>query len=141
MVDQLRSNGINEGRYFTTANPPPDFGTSSQPKVTFVDGDMDLPPAGGAGLLVVTGTLTMNGSSTFDGLILVLGGGQLVRTGGGNGNSLGAAFVARFGSTGDFLAPTFNSNGSGTSSIQYDSDWVRRALASPGPRVMAVSEY
>ncbi len=141
MVDQLRSNGINEGRYFTTATPPPDFGTSSQPKVTFVDGDVDLPPAGGAGLLVVTGTLTLNGSSNFDGLILVLGGGQLVRSGGGNGSSLGAVFVARFGSTGNFLAPTFNSNGSGTSAIQYDSDWVRRALASPGPRVMAVSEY
>ena len=141
MLDQLRSSSINEARYYTNANPPPDFGSTSQPKVTFVDGDTDLPPAGGAGLLVVTGILTLNGSSQFDGLILVLGGGQLVRSGGGNGSSLGAVFVASFGGTGNFLAPTFNSNGSGTSAIQYDSDWVRRALASPGPRVMAVSEY
>jgi hypothetical protein len=83
----------------------------------------------------------LNGSSNFDGLILVLGGGQLVRTGGGNGSSLGAVFVARFGGTGNFLAPTFNSNGSGTSAFQYDSNWGGQGAASPGPRVMAVSEY
>jgi hypothetical protein len=140
-VDQMRSSARNESRYFTTAAPPPDFGTSSQPVITFVDGDAVLSSAGGAGLLVVTGTLTINGNSPFDGLILVLGTGQLVRTGGGNGNSLGAVLVASFASTGNFLAPTFNSSGSGTSSIQYDSDWVGKALASTGPRVMAVSEY
>ena len=71
----------------------------------------------------------------------VLGGGQLIREGGGNGNSFGSLVVARFGTTGDFLAPTFNSNGTGTSSIQYDSEWVRRAMAAPGPRVMAVGEF
>jgi len=54
---------------------------------------------------------------------------------------LGSILVARFGTSGDFLAPTFNSNGSGNSSIQYDSDWVRRAMAAPGPRVMAVGEF
>jgi hypothetical protein len=140
-VDQMRNSAGNENRYFTTAAPPPDFGTPSHPVITFVDGDAVLSPAGGAGLLVVTGTLTINGNSPFDGLILVLGTGQLIRAGGGNGNSLGAVFVASFASIGNFLAPTFNSSGSGTSSIQYDSDWIRRALASTGPRVMAVSEY
>jgi len=109
--------------------------------LTFVDGDTDLPPAGGAGLLVVTGTLTLNGSSDYKGLILVLGGGQLIRSGGGNGNSLGAVLVARFGNTGNFLAPTFSSSGSGTSTIQYDSAWVQNALASTGPRVTAIGEF
>jgi hypothetical protein len=141
LVSQLRYQAQNVNRYYTTASQPPDFGTSSNPVLTFVDGDTDLPPAGGAGLLVVTGTLTLNGSSQFDGLVLVLGTGQLLRTGGGNGNSLGSAAVASFGATGNFLAPTFNSNGSGNSSIQYDSDWVRKALAATGPRVMGVSEY
>ena len=74
-------------------------------------------------------------------LILVLGGGRLVRTGGGNGTSLGAAVVASFGSTGGFTAPTFNSNGSGNSTIHYDSDWVRKALTMAGPVVLGVSEY
>jgi hypothetical protein len=72
----------------------------------------------------------------------VLGGGTLLRDGGGNGNSLGAVAVAKFDPTsGNFLAPTFNSSGSGNSSIQYDSDWVRRALNNTGPGVLGVSEY
>lgn len=141
LVDQLRNQALNNSRYFTPASQPLSFGTTSQPLFTFVDGDISLPLSGGAGLLVVTGTLTLNGNTPFSGLILVLGGGQLVRTGGGNGNSLGAVVVGRFGSSGNFLAPAFTSSGSGTSSYQYDSSWVRRALAAGGPRVLGVSEY
>jgi len=141
LVIGMRTVATNNNRYFTTATPPTDFGTPSQPQLTFIDGDGALPPVSGAGLLVVTGALTVDGSAVFDGLILVLGEGQLIRSGGGNGNTLGSILVARFGNSGDFLAPTFNSNGSGNSSIQYDSSWVRRALASPGPRVMAIGEF
>jgi hypothetical protein len=141
MVIGMRNVAMNSGRYFTTATPPTDFGTTSRPTITFIDGDGALPPASGAGLLICTGTLTIDGSAVFDGLILVLGGGEVVRSGGGNGNTLGSILVARFNNTGDFLAPGFNSNGSGTSSIQYDSAWVRRALASPGPRVVAIGEF
>jgi hypothetical protein len=90
---------------------------------------------------VVTGALTLDGNAPFSGLVLVLGGGQLIRSGGGNGNSFGSLLVAAFGNSGDFLAPAFISNGSGNSSIQYDSAWVRRAMAAPGPRVMAVGEF
>jgi hypothetical protein len=140
-VNQLRTESQNQSRYFTTASPPASFGTSLQPMLTFVDGDGYLPPAGGAGLLVCTGILTLDGNASFDGLILALGGGQLIRSGGGNGGTLGSAYIARFASTGNFLAPTFNSNGSGTSALQYDSAWARRALTSPGPRVMGISEY
>jgi hypothetical protein len=140
-VSEQRIRAQNEHRYYTTATQPPDFGTVARPVLTFVDGDTDLPPAGGAGLLIVTGTLTLNGSSDYKGLVLVLGGGNLIRDGGGNGNSLGGIMVAHFGNTGDFLAPTFNSNGSGTSAIQYDSEWVRKALASTGPRVTAIGEF
>jgi len=141
LVIGMRTAAQNNNRYFTTATPPTDFGSVSQPKLTFIDGDGALPPSSGAGLLVVTGALTVDGSAVFDGLILVLGSGQLIRSGGGNGNTLGSILVARFGTSGDFLAPTFQSNGSGTSGIQYDSAWVRKALASPGPRVMAIGEF
>ncbi|HEY6232737.1 MAG TPA: pilus assembly PilX N-terminal domain-containing protein [Pyrinomonadaceae bacterium] len=140
-VVEMRTRANNENRYYTTASPPPDFGSIADPKYTFVDGNVDLPPAGGSGLLIVTGTFTMDGSSDFKGLILVLGGGVLNRNGGGNGDTWGAVMVARFGNTGDFLNPTFNSNGSGTSTIQYDSDWTRNATATPGPRVMAAGEF
>jgi hypothetical protein len=83
----------------------------------------------------------MRGSSEFKGVVLVLGTGILLRDGGGNGNSLGSIVVASYGSTGNFLAPTFNSNGGGNSSVSFDSDWTRRALLGTGPRVLGVSEY
>ena len=140
-VIQMRTQAQALGRYFNPASPPSSFGTITAPVMTFMDGDCVIPPAGGAGLLVVTGTLTLDGNAPFSGLVLVLGGGQLIREGGGNGASLGSLLVARFNNTGDFLAPTFNSNGTGTSTIQYDSAWVRRAMAVPGPRVMAVGEF
>ena len=141
LVIGLRTVAQNNGRYFTPATPPTDFGSPTAPKITFVDGDADLNPANGAGLLICTGNLTIEGSAVYDGLILVLGAGSLTRTGGGNGTTLGSILVARFGATGDFLAPTMQANGSGTSTIQYDSAWVRRGLASPGPRVVAIGEY
>ena len=141
LVNQLRTVAQSTNSYYTTASPPSTFGTQSQPHFTFVDGDAALSPAGGAGLLVVTGTLNLDGSSAFDGLILVLGTGHIVRSGGGNGVTLGSMVVASFGNSGNFTAPTFQSNGSGTSDIKYDSDWVRRALASPGLRVMAIGEF
>ena len=132
-------------RYFNTAAgdaAPSEFGAGTTDGLfTFVDGDVSLPSSGGKGLLVVTGTLSMNGSQTFDGLVLVLGGGVLDRSGGGNGSSLGAFIVARFNSTGDFLAPTFTSSGSGTSTLQLDRNKVKTALRLGGIPVLSVSEF
>jgi hypothetical protein len=141
MVIGLRTMAQNNGRYFTPATPPTDFGSPTAPKITFVDGDADLNPVDGAGLLICTGNLTIEGSAVFNGLILVLGQGNLTRSGGGNGTTLGSIMVARFGTSGNFLAPTMQANGSGTSLIQYDSAWVRRGLGSPGPRVVAIGEF
>jgi len=156
-VEQLRSasklqfSGCSSGastscdRYFNTAGgdaAPSDFGAGTTNGLfTFVDGDVSLPSAGGKGLLVVTGTLSLNGSQTFDGLVLVLGGGVLDRSGGGNGTSLGAFVVAKFGSTGDFLAPTFTSSGSGTSWLQLDREKVKTALRLGGIPVLSISEF
>jgi len=141
------STGMNStcDRYFNTAAgdaAPTDFGAGTTNGLfTFVDGDVSLPSAGGKGLLVVTGTLSMNGSQTFDGLVLVLGGGVLDRSGGGNGTSLGAFVVAKFNSTGDFLTPTFTSSGSGTAWLQLDREKVKSALRLGGVPVLSVSEY
>jgi hypothetical protein len=140
-VIALRTIAENNNRYYTTVTPPSDFGSSSSPKITFIDGDGYLPPAGGAGLLVVTGALTMDGNAAFKGLVLVLGDGILIRHGGGNGSTLGSILVAKFGTAGDFQAPTLTTDGGGTSSVQYDSAWIRRALAAPGPRVVAIGEF
>jgi hypothetical protein len=129
-------------RYFGSGETPSNFGVS-EPNglLTFVDGDVDLPPGGGRGMLVVTGTLTLHGSSDFKGLVLVLGRGKVVRQGGGGDTSLGAIAVARFDSTGGFLNPYFDSNGGGNSAIRFDSEWVRKGLGTTGPIVLGVSEY
>ncbi|MCA1632360.1 MAG: hypothetical protein LC802_01260 [Acidobacteria bacterium] len=128
-------------RYFTAGTSPNTFGTESDPVMTFVDGDAQLPPAGGAGFLVVTGTLDMRGSSEFKGLVFVLGAGKVIRNGGGSGTTLGSIVIASFGATDDFLSPYFDSNGSGNSGLSYDSKWVENALISTGPGVRGVSEY
>ncbi len=101
-------------------------------------------PDGGAGLLVCTGTVTLNGNDEFKGLMLVLGNGVIVRNGGGNGASLGAFALARFDRGtwgGPFLAPTFLANGGGTSSITYDPSWVQKALLSASRYAIGISEY
>src|SRR2546423_1532947 len=102
---------IGQGRYFTSYSGY--SGTPTSPEFTFVDGDCNLD--GGSGLLIVTGKLIMNGNPSFNGLILVLGAGDVERDGGGNGDILGAMAVARFhpNGNGPFLAPPFNTHGGG----------------------------
>jgi hypothetical protein len=115
-------------------------GTAASPQFTIVKGDCTL--SGGAGMLIVTGTLRFDGPGPdFDGLILVLGGGTLIKTGGGNRDIFGSIMVARFGATGGFLAPTFNYNdGAGSSNLQYDSGAVLDAVTMPGASVLGVVE-
>lgn len=132
--------GAANDRYFPAGTSPNTYGTITDPLTTFIDGDASLPPGGGAGLLIVTGTLDMTGSADFKGLVLVLGTGKVIRNGGGNGTSLGTVIVAKFGASGDFLPPYFDSNGSGTSGLYYDSKWIDKALATSGPSVRGVFE-
>ncbi len=146
LLNDLQAKAVSTGRYFTST--PADVGSSSNPEFTFVDGDCSL--GSGAGLLVVTGTLTMSGNANFNGIILVLGGGTMTRNGGGNGDILGAVVVAKFartwpatenGQPHPFLAPTFDTNGGGNSTVQYDSTEVNRAMNSLGNRLLGMREF
>jgi hypothetical protein len=139
-LNSLQSKAQSIGRYFdpgtgaTTINDSVDA-----PQFTFVDGDATL--TSGSGMLVVTGKLTMRGNTNFKGVILVLGDGVLERDGGGSGEILGGITIARFGRTsGDFLAPTFTTNGGGNSTIQYDSASLSSALAS-ATNVSGIREF
>ena len=109
--------------------------------ITFVDGNCNLD--GGSGLLVVTGALNMNGNPSFSGVILVLGTGTVNRNGGGNGDIYGAMVVASFNRNGNagFTAPSFNTNGGGNSTLQYDSLAVSRALGAIGAAPGGIREY
>lgn len=142
----LAARAKGEGRYFT--GQPTSFGTAASPKFTFVDGNCDL--SDGGGLLVVTGELTMKGNANFSGLILVLGKGEMTRNGGGNGDIMGAIVVAKFARTWPtsennlphpFLAPVFDTNGGGNSTVQYNSTTISNAMGSLGNRLLGVQEY
>jgi hypothetical protein len=113
-------------------------GTDAVPQFTIVKGDCDL--TGGAGLLIVTGNLTLNGNPNFSGLILVLGQGWVHKKGGGNGNTTGAMMIAKFAETGGFLEPTFLVDGGGTSKHQYDSRATANAMVMSGPSVLGIAE-
>lgn len=127
-------------RVYTGGTFPGAVGTTSNPVMAYVDGDCTL--TGGAGLLVVTGKLRMHGNPSFDGIVLVLGTGEVERSGGGNGNFGGAMMVAKFdiNGTGGFLAPKFETDGGGNSTLQYDSQTVEAARQLSGHPLLGVYE-
>lgn len=134
-----------KGRYFTTASGT--FGSDASPQLTFVNGDCNLD--GGAGLLIVTGTLTLNGSPSFNGLILAMGAGSVIRQGSGAGDVYGAFVVARFArswpssennQSHPFLTPSFDTSGGGNGTIGFDSQKIDNALSLAAPRVLAMRE-
>ena len=105
------------------------YGTVATPQITYLNGDVTL--NGGAGVLVVTGTLTISGSMQFDGLILVIGQGNVVINGGGAGEIFGQLFIAKtnnsvspFTQLATLGIPTFTWNGGGKASISYNSCWA-----------------
>lgn len=155
-TDGVMAAAVREGRYFSTGqaaiDSPEGLGAGNPNEVlTFVDGDLVLSaPQGsatlsGQGTLIVTGTLTLDGNFNFNGVIMVLGAGRVVRSGGGNGNIYGAMFVAKFDRTGAdtdlFQAPTFDVSGGGTANIQYNSEEVDKAKQVGGHNIGAVREF
>jgi len=136
-LNALQAKAQSTGRYFGNGTKIND--SVNSPMFTFVDGDCTL--EGGSGFLVVTGTLTLKGNPSFKGAILVLGTGVLIRNGGGNGDIYGGITVAAFGrNSGNFTKPTFQTNGGGNSTIQYDSVALKNAIGS-GQNVSGIREF
>jgi PilX N-terminal len=104
---------------------PASLGTSANPLVTVVQGDLSLNGAThGYGILLVEGTLTMSGNFSWDGTILVIGAGNLQANGGGNGQINGGVLVANINSgvVGNTPGPPSASwNGGGGNGIYYNS--------------------
>ena len=136
-LNNLQAKAQSTGRYFKSGTTIND--SVNAPMFTFVDGDCTLD--GGSGFLVVTGTLTLNGNPNFKGAILLLGKGVVIRNGGGNGDIYGGIAVAAFGRTsGNFTSPTFETNGGGNSTIQYDSAALNTGIGS-GQNVSGIREF
>jgi hypothetical protein len=107
-------------------------GTSSNPQITYVNGDFNLGSGSGAGVLVVTGTFSFSGGASWNGLILVVGQGIMTGGGGGNGQFNGSVFLAKtHSSTSPYpelttlQSPQIGWNGGGTNFIQYNSCWAQ----------------
>lgn len=78
-----------------SSTPETDLGTTADPKVAYIDGDYTIGPTfSSAGVLLVTGQLNFHGQADFHGLVLVLGKGDFIRYGSGNGDISGAVIVA-----------------------------------------------
>jgi hypothetical protein len=141
LITAMRAKAVATGRF-----NPTDYGTTANPKFSFVDGDAG---GNGAGLMICTGTWSQGGSTKFHGIVLALGDGVVARN--GNPDTIGAVVLANFqhnynagtGSytgTGGFGSPTITTAGGGNSLVGYDSDWVRKAMDSLGSRVVGVVE-
>lgn len=136
---------------FTYPNAPTTLGTDAAPLITVVQdetspsyhpGDFRPTNCNGAGILVVTGTLTCSNNSTFDGVILVVGQGNFQINGGGNGSFNGEFYVAQTrdvnGNLLDALGtPTFNVSGGGANSMTYNSSFVNQMEKMIAYRVLA----
>jgi hypothetical protein len=114
------------GPITSLANP----GTAANPVNTVVNGDLTLSGnPSGYGVLVVTGNLTLKGNFSWTGVILVIGTATVNNSGGGNGQIIGAMYVANTSGGGNSLSPaTFNWNGGGGNGIQYDHCWADNLL-------------
>ncbi|HEX8502700.1 MAG TPA: hypothetical protein VF659_19105 [Pyrinomonadaceae bacterium] len=146
-ISEWRLKAFRQGRL----NPgETDYGTDAVPKFSFVDGDATLSGSnGGAGLMIVTGNYTQSGSAPFNGIVLALGNGYVDRNGtpGINGALVAAKFEHTYDpdclcytGTSDFLAPTVKTSGGGNALVGYNSNWVKKAMATLGGRVVGVVE-
>lgn len=125
------------------------LGTTSNPLITAVNGDFTWSGnQAGAGLLLVTGTLTITGTPSFNGVILVIGKGQLVYKGSGTATINGGLLVANlYNSSGSLLSPSSNPgvpnftwSGAGHLTLNYDSCWITNLSGRIALRVLASHE-
>jgi hypothetical protein len=108
----------------------PAWMSATAPATVAVNGDLDLSTwtGTGYGVLLVTGTLTYNPSSTWNGLVLVIGKGSVISTGSGGGGFFGAVVVAQTrnpdGTTRSTTLGAASWTASGGTTIKYSSCWV-----------------
>ncbi|MFQ5741319.1 MAG: hypothetical protein ACE5JX_20160 [Acidobacteriota bacterium] len=111
------------------AGSPP-LGTVADPQITVAMGNLDLTGNNtGAGILVVNGIFDLGGSFIFDGLVLVIGEGD-IRLHGANKDLVGGVYVAKIVEDVDgtltFGVPTLDI--SGNSNFIFDSGDIQMAI-------------
>jgi hypothetical protein len=124
----------------TAASPCTNLSASTMSTITFIEGDAVIPE--GRGLAWVTGTATVDGRDSWDGLMIVAGTGRLEFSGGGNGHNIGATVVAHIagpdgvlftgddctGGSGGFGTAHYIANGGGNKDTIYCTDALQQVL-------------
>jgi Tfp pilus assembly protein PilX len=131
----------------------PSYGTATNPVTVVVDSGNngatgDLALSGnitGYGILVVRGTYSPAGTVGWNGMVLVIGQGNVQGTGGGNNSYNGSVFVAKTrDSSGNLLstlgAPTFNWSGGGGNGIFYNSCSINNSTNNLSYQILSFHE-
>jgi hypothetical protein len=116
---------------------------STNPQVVYVDGNFDLGPNTGSGILVVTGNFLYHGNSGWNGIILVVGDGTTTfdGLGGGNGEFDGATTRDSNGNQlSNFGTANFDISGGGGNGIYYNSCWIKKATQPTTYQVLSFRE-
>lgn len=123
-----------EATYYCADGSSCSFSSASAGDLVFIDDDYTLQPTGsGAATLVITGTFTRRGNASWSGLVVAVGEGQYVTSGGGNGTVSGALIIADIagpdneygteddctGGDGGFANGGYDESGGGTSTFVY----------------------
>ena len=128
------------------------IGSSSDYRVVVVNGDATFGPGTGYGVLLVRGVLTFSGNFNWNGLVLVIGQGEMHWNGGGLGEIQGGLFIAKTRDTatasvplgalrvmrGDIIA---DFNGGGGAGIVYNTSTIANANSTFPYYQIAVWEY
>ncbi|GAB4234044.1 MAG: hypothetical protein Kow00109_06980 [Acidobacteriota bacterium] len=107
-----------------------ELGTEAEPKIILAEGDLALSGNGsGCGLLIVMGRLEYHGAFSYNGLILVVGDGE-VELGGANKSVVGGIYVARIeqGDTGSPVFGTARFTLGGNSNVYFRGSSIRLAV-------------
>lgn len=117
----------------TTTLTAAQVGTTLNRKIVVVNGNAVLDSISGAGVLIVTGQLTWLNNVSYHGLIMCIGQGDLLRSGGGTGGIEGAILVAKTRDVSNNLLttlgnPTYVSSGGGNVDIEYEASEINAGL-------------
>ena len=121
---------------YLTSNPSSiALGTAGSPVTDYVNGDLTLSGSNtGYGILLVTGTLSFGGDFSWNGLVFVIGDGVLTFNGGGSGQINGSVIVAKIWDAShtplsSLGSPNISWVGGGGNGIHYDHCWADNMLA------------
>ncbi len=95
------------------------FGTLSNPKITYVNGDVQLTgQASGYGVMIVNGDLSMSGNFTFYGILIVYGKSEVETKTTGNAGIYGASI---------FVGESIDFQATGNATFYYSSQAINNA--------------